>query len=80
MVSLLRPWIIRDLQLPRFGLDLIPLESSFLPLPDGRSMCRWSDAALTREEVSAFSRHDAEVMGEFSQAMSRPQAAGTRSA
>ena len=71
VVSLMRPWIIRDLELARFGFDLIPLESSFLPLPDGRSMCRWSDAALTREEVSAFSPHDAEVMGEFSQAMSK---------
>jgi len=71
VVSLLRPWIIRDLELARFGLDLIPLESSFLPLPDGRSMCRWADSELTREEVSAFSRHDAEVMGEFSQAMTK---------
>ncbi len=71
VVSLLRPWIIRELQLPRFGLDLIPLESSFLPLPDGRSMCRWSDAALTLEEVSAFSRHDAERLPEFGKAMSK---------
>jgi phytoene dehydrogenase-like protein len=43
VVSLLRPWIIRDLELSRFGLDLIPLECSFLPLPDGRSLCRWPD-------------------------------------
>ncbi len=71
VVSLLRPWIIRELQLPRFGLDLIPLESSFLPLPDGRSMCRWSDAARTRDEVAAFSRRDAETLAEFSQAMSK---------
>ncbi len=71
VVSLLRPWIIRDLELSRFGLDLIPLESSYLPLPDGRDLCRWSDGELTRDEVSRFSRHDAEVMGEFSQAMSK---------
>jgi len=71
VVSLLRPWIIRDLELARFGLELIPLESSFLPLPDGRSMCRWSDASRTRDEVSLFSRHDAEMMPEFSHAMSK---------
>jgi len=71
VVSLLRPWIIRELELARFGLEMIPLESSFLPLPDGRSMCRWSDAARTRAEVSAFSPHDAERMAEFSQAMSK---------
>ena len=71
VVSLLRPWIIRDLELSRFGLQMIPLESSFLPLPDGRSMCRWSDPVRTREEISVFSRHDAEVLPEFSQAMSQ---------
>ena len=71
VVSLLRPWIIRDLELSRFGLDMIPLESSFLPLPDGRSMCRWADPSLTREEVSRFSRHDAELLPEFSHAMSK---------
>jgi len=71
VVSLLRPWIIRDLELARFGLEMIPLESSFLPLPDGRSMCRWSDSARTMDEVSQFSRHDAEMMPEFSHAMSK---------
>jgi len=71
VVSLLRPWIIRDLELPRFGLEMIPLESSFSPLPDGNSLCRWSDGFRTFDEVSRFSRHDAEVMPEFSKAMSK---------
>jgi len=71
VVSLMRPWIIRDLELARFGLELIPLEASFLPLPDGRSLCRWADTERTREEISAFSRHDAEVYGEYGQALSK---------
>ena len=71
VVSLLRPWIIRELELPRFGLDMIPLESSFLPLPDGRSMCRWADPEETRDEVSRFSARDAERLPEFSRAMSK---------
>ncbi|HED66287.1 MAG TPA: NAD(P)/FAD-dependent oxidoreductase [Planctomycetes bacterium] len=71
VVSLLRPWIIRDLELARFGLELIPLESSFLPLPDGDSLCRWSDGARTRDEVSRFSPRDAETLAEFSRAMGR---------
>ena len=71
VVSLLRPWIIRELELTRFGLELIPLEASFLPLPDGRSLCRWSDPELTREEISRFSRHDAETAPLFSLAMSK---------
>jgi len=71
VVSLLRPWIIRDLELARFGLELIPLEASFLPLPDGRSLCRWADPALTREEIAAFSPRDADVYPEFGRAMSK---------
>jgi len=71
VVSLMRPWIIRDLELARFGLEMIPLESSFLPLPDGRSLCRWPDPELTREEISAFSRRDAEVYPLFGRAMSK---------
>ncbi|MCZ6596439.1 MAG: NAD(P)/FAD-dependent oxidoreductase, partial [Planctomycetota bacterium] len=69
VVSLLRPWIIRDLELSRFGLELIPLESSFTPLLDGDSLCRWPDAERTREEISRFSRHDAEVYQEFGRTM-----------
>ncbi len=71
VVSLLRPWIIRELELPRFGLEMIPLEASFLPLPDGDSLCRWSDPELTRKELARFSPRDAEALGEFSLAMSK---------
>ncbi len=69
VVSLLRPWIIRDLELSRFGLEMIPLECSFSPLPDGDSLCRWSDPERTRTEISRFSRRDAELYPEFGLAM-----------
>ena len=36
VVSLLRPEIIRDLQLPKHGLDILPLDGTFTPLPQGR--------------------------------------------
>ena len=71
VVSLMRPWIIRELELARFGLAMIPLEASFLPLPDGRSFCRWADPEETKQELSVFSRHDAEVLPEFGRAMSK---------
>ena len=71
VVSLLRPHIIRDLQLERHGLELIPLECSFLPLPDGRSLTRWSDPNRTRQEIARFSPRDAEVYPEFGLAMTR---------
>src|SRR4030081_3102239 len=35
VVSLLRPEIIRDLDLPRYGLEILPLESTVTPMLDG---------------------------------------------
>ena len=32
VVSLLRPEIIRELELPRHGLDILPLDGTFTPL------------------------------------------------
>ena len=71
VVSLLRPRIIRDLDLPRHGLEMIPLDCSFLPLPDGRSLARWGDPERTRMEIARFSRRDSEVYPEFGMAMTR---------
>jgi len=71
VVSLFRPHIIRELELPRHGLEILPLECSFLPLPDGRSLARWSDAARTRAEIARFSPRDAEVYPEFGMTLGR---------
>jgi phytoene dehydrogenase-like protein len=71
VVSLFRPHIVRDLELARHGLEIIPLESSFSPLPDGDSLCRWGDPHRTRREIARFSAKDAEVSVEFSLAMSQ---------
>src|SRR5258708_1134139 len=38
VVSLLRPHITRDLELPKYGLEILPLDCSFLPLPNGDSL------------------------------------------
>src|SRR6476660_982015 len=35
VVSLLRPEIIRDLELPRHGLEMLPLDGTFTPLRPG---------------------------------------------
>ena len=69
VVSLLRPQIIRDLDLPRFGLSVLPLESTFTPYPDGRSLMRSADPAATRREIAAFSQRDADVYPIFGKAM-----------
>jgi phytoene dehydrogenase-like protein len=71
VVSLFRPQIIRELELARHGLEIIPLESTFTPYPDGRSLARWSDPQRTRREIAEFSRRDADVYPEYGLAMSR---------
>lgn len=71
VVSLFRPHIIRELELAKHGMELIPLECSFLPLPNGDSLCRWCDPHQTRREIARFSIKDAEVYPEFGLAMTR---------
>ena len=71
VVSLFRPHIIRELNLARHGLEIIPLQCAFLPLPNGDSLCRWSDPHRTRREIARFSARDAEVYPDFGLAMSK---------
>src|ERR1700675_2294983 len=42
VVSLLRPEIIRELALPRHGLEILPLDGTFTPLDDAY-LWRWND-------------------------------------
>src|SRR5437773_8614090 len=59
--SLLRPEIIRELDLKKHGFELLPRNpSSFTPFPDGRHLLLGPDADLNRREVSKFSAKDAE--------------------
>jgi phytoene dehydrogenase-like protein len=69
VVSLLRPEIIRELELPRHGLEILPLDSTFTPLPDGGSLLRTSDHGETRRELVRHSRKDAEAYDEYGRAM-----------
>ncbi|MBI3929859.1 MAG: NAD(P)/FAD-dependent oxidoreductase [Armatimonadetes bacterium] len=71
IVSLLRPEIIRDLELPKHGLEIHPLPSTFCPLPDGRYILRDDDAEATRRRVAQFSPRDAEMLPRFSRQMTR---------
>lgn len=69
VVSLLRPEIIRDLDLPRHGLEILPLDGTFTPMPDGNYLWRVNDHGKTRREICRHSRVDAEAYDEFGQAM-----------
>lgn len=65
VVSLLRPEIIRDLQLARYGLEILPLESTVTPLPGGDYLGRWADHDQTRRELYRHSPRDAEAYDDF---------------
>jgi phytoene dehydrogenase-like protein len=65
VVSLLRPEIIEELELAKHGLHLLALDGTFTPLPDGRYLARWHDSERTRQEISKFSRKDADNYGRF---------------
>jgi phytoene dehydrogenase-like protein len=69
VVSLLRPEIIRDLDLPRHGLEILPLDGTFTPMPNGDHLWRVNDHAKTRREICRHSKLDAEAYEEFGKAM-----------
>ena len=69
VVSLLRPEIIRDLDLPRHGLEILPLDGTFTPMPNGDYLWRVNDHGKTHREIARHSRLDAEAYDEFGKAM-----------
>jgi len=71
VVSLLRPEIIRDLELPRHGLRILPLPSTVTPMDNGDYLAGWDDHDLTRREIYRHSPRDAEAVDEYSRVMAR---------
>jgi phytoene dehydrogenase-like protein len=69
VVSLMRPRIISELDLPRYGFELLPLDGTLTPLPSGDYLMRWHDAAETRKELARFSHTDAEAYERFGKLM-----------
>jgi len=70
--SLLRPEIIRDLELKRHGFEMLPRSpSSFTPFPDGRSLLLGPDKAMTRREIAKFSARDADALPRYEAMLER---------
>jgi phytoene dehydrogenase-like protein len=77
VVSLLRPEIIRELELPRHGLDILPLDGTFTPLRPGDGpragggdyVWRVNDHGRTVRELRRWSLSDAEAYEEYGQLM-----------
>ncbi|NJN54782.1 MAG: NAD(P)/FAD-dependent oxidoreductase [Anaerolineae bacterium] len=69
VVSLLRPEVIRELELAKHGLHIMPYHTAFAPMEDGNYFAYYADAASTREEIKRHSRRDADKYPEFNQMM-----------
>jgi phytoene dehydrogenase-like protein len=64
--SLLRPEIIRDLELKKHGFEMLPRSpSSFSPFPDGRYLMMGPDKEMTHREIAKFSKKDAEAYPKY---------------
>ena len=66
VVSLLHPKVIAELELERFGLEILARPGgTFAPQPDGRYLSLPRERAAAERSIAGFSRHDAEVFGRF---------------
>ncbi len=62
MASMLRPEVVRDMDLGRHGLKMIAADPGLqIALPEGRVLPWWSDDRRTHEELARFSRRDADA-------------------
>jgi phytoene dehydrogenase-like protein len=60
IASMLRPEVIRDLDLPSHGLRMVPCEPGLqLALPGGITVPWWTDNARAAAEIERFSKRDA---------------------
>ncbi len=49
----------------------MPLESTFVPLPDGNYLADWPDHEATKHEIERHSKRDAEAYSEYARTMRR---------
>ena len=69
VVSLLRPEVIRELELAKHGLHIMPLLSSFAPTADGDYLLTHPDESSNYHELRRHSKRDAETFPLFNQMM-----------
>jgi phytoene dehydrogenase-like protein len=69
VVSLFRPEIIRDLDLPKHGLTILPLASTLTPMPNGNYLYRDWDHFRTMRDIARHSQRDAEAYDEYGRSM-----------
>ena len=65
VMSLLSPRVITELELPRFGLKVLPANDLFCPLEGDDYIIYHDDVAKTQAQFARFSQHDAAIYPEF---------------
>jgi phytoene dehydrogenase-like protein len=72
VISLFLPSIIRELDLNRHGLEVLPRNpSSFTPLLDGRHLLLGHDEEANRREIAKFSAKDADALPQYEALLTR---------
>ena len=72
VVSMLRPQVVKDLELKRFGYEPVPLDPPFATFAaDGTPMLFHNDDAAARASIAQVSPHDAAAMAGFDAMMER---------
>jgi phytoene dehydrogenase-like protein len=69
--SLLRTEIIRELELPRFGLQIIPYEGGCTMMRNGEHLALYDNHDALRREIARHSRRDAEAYDRYVRDMMR---------
>src|SRR4051812_46565123 len=69
--SLFRPEIMRDLELPRFGLQVISYEGGAVFTRDGDYLASYRDHDAHRREFARFSARDAEAYDRYARDVTR---------
>lgn len=69
--SLFRPEIMRDLDLPRFGLQVIPYEGGAVFTQDGDYLASYRDHDAHRREFARWSPRDAEAYDRYARDVTR---------
>src|SRR3954452_5843704 len=69
--SLFRPEIMRDLELPRFGLQVISYEGGAVFTRDGDYLANYRDHDAHRREFARFSARDAEAYARYARDVTR---------
>ncbi len=63
--SLLRPEIMRELELPRFGLQIIPYDGGCTMMRDGGHLAIYDNHDAMRRELARHSKRDAEAYDRY---------------